>query len=82
MSESKLIKSFIVIKEFSNFETGDIISLKKYQAEIPLQHDELFYDCPKSNQTYKFKNLISELNNSLEVHEYFGSLKEKFQHIS
>lgn len=78
----KLIKSFVVIKESHGLKVGDVISVKKYQAEVPLQHEELFFENSKTNQSFKFKFLYSELGNTLKVHECFSSMKEKFDHIS
>ena len=80
--EDKLIKSFIVIKRFHNLEIGEIIQLRKHQAMVPLEQDELYFECLKNEHNFSFKFLKSNLGKNTEIHECFSSLKEKFDHIS
>lgn len=78
----KLIKSFVVIKESHGLKVGEIISIRKHQAQIPLHQDELYFQSERGGQTFTFKFLNSELGKTVKVHESFSSLHDKFDHIS
>lgn len=78
----KLIKSFVAIKSGNGLEKGEIILLKRSQAIVPLNQDELCFESDKSRMTFTFKALKHEMPDMVKVHEYFKSIEEKFDHIS
>jgi hypothetical protein len=80
MSNPKLIKSFIVTKKYENLKEGDIITMRRFQAQIPLIQDELYFESGSNSFSFSF------LNNNLsqkhvKVHEYFKNMEEKFDHL-
>lgn len=78
----KLIKSFVVLKSENGLEKGEKIVLRKYQAEVPLNQEELCFESENGKRSYTFKFLKSEIGNSVKVHECFASIHEKFDYIS
>jgi len=81
MSNTKLIKSFIVIKNYENLKEGDILTLRRFQAQIPLTHEELYFESGSNNFSLGF--IIKNLNEKVvKAHEHFNSVKEKFDHIA
>ena len=82
MDNIKLIKSLIVKKQNNNFEKGDVLTLRKYQGQIPLIHDELYFESKNTGNNFTLRFLISSLDKNLEVHEKFNSIGEKFDYLT
>jgi hypothetical protein len=82
MDNIKLIKSFIVKKHNDNLKKGDIIVLRKYQGQIPLLHEELYFESKETGKNFTLKFLISNIDKNLEIHEKFNSLGEKFDYLT
>jgi hypothetical protein len=82
MNNIKLIKSFIVKKQNENFIKGDVFVLIKSQAQIPLIHDELYFQSKETGSSFTLKHLVSFLNKNLDVQENFITLGDKFDYLT
>lgn len=82
MDNIKLIKSFVVKKQNDNFIKGDVLILKKYQGQIPLIHDDLYFESKETGSNFTLKHLVSHLDKNLEVHEKFYTIGEKFDYLT
>ena len=75
----RLIKSFVLIKDCKPSKKGDIIVLRKFQAQVPIPLEELYFENNNNNNhTFSFMFLIKEA----KPYEYFNNLKEKYNYFN
>lgn len=79
--EISLIKSFQVISDIGISKVGDIITLRQYQANIPLKMEEMYFKNIKNSHTFTFNFLLSQLDEKIVVFEKFKTLEQKFKYL-
>ena len=82
MVDKKLIKSFVLLEDINPSKKGDVITLRRYQAMIPISDMELFFENGINGHTFSKQWLVDNMWNKVKPHEFFSNLKEKFEHIT
>ena len=82
MVDRKLIKSFVLMEDIEPSKKGDVVTLRRYQAMIPITDMELYFENESNRHTFSKGWLVNNLWSKVKPHELFKSLEEKFEHLS
>ena len=82
MIDNKLIKSFALLEDIGPSKKGDIVTLRRYQAMIPLTDNELYFENGCNGHTFSKGWLVNNLWSKVKPHEFFKDLKEKFEYLT
>lgn len=82
MIDKKLIKSFVLMEDIEPSKKGDVVTLRRYQAMIPINDMELCFENGCNGHNFSKEWLVNNLWSKVKPHEFFKSLEEKFEHLS
>jgi hypothetical protein len=78
----KLIKSFVVLKDFEEFKKGDVLTMKRHQATIPLVNDLIMFESQSNGKNLSLHWLLQNNYTKVKPLDFFGDNREKFEHIT
>jgi hypothetical protein len=81
MIDNKLIKSFVLIEDVGKSKKGDVVTLRRRQAMIPIDEMELYFENESNGHTFSKRWLVDNMWHKAKPHEMFSGLHEKFEHI-
>lgn len=82
MVNNKLIKSFVLLEDEGPSKKGEVITMRRYQAMIPLSDMELYFENESNGHTFSKRWLVDNMWSKVKPHEFFSDLNEKFEHIT